>query len=128
MVESHRKHSGRKRTSRTISNIKKAAEIVSKKQRIAVEEFSDELENSVGSAFTIIHDDLHMRSVCSKWIPYILNDQQKANRMDAAKIWIDVFRDQQQWRKFIVVDEKIFRFDTEDNKRSNRCWISDNLD
>ena len=95
-MEDNRKHSGRKGTSRTISNIEKAAEIVSENQRITVEELADELEISVGSALTITHNDLHMRSVCSKWIQYILNDQQKANRIDAAKIWIDIFRDQQQ--------------------------------
>ena len=43
-MEDNQKHSGRKRTSRTISNIEKAAEIVSENQRITVEELADELE------------------------------------------------------------------------------------
>ena len=79
------KITGRKRWSITDDKIKQARRIiVNDDPQITIEDLSDALEISKGSAYTILHRDLCLRSLCSKWIPYSLNDGQKALRMEEA--------------------------------------------
>lgn len=123
--DGRRGSSGRKRWSITDEKIEQAKEIVNEDPQITIEDLSDALEISKGSTFTILHHDLCLRSLCSKWIPYSLNDGQKALRMEKAKEWIKVIKQEKNWPRIIVVDEKIFSLHSAGNKRSNRCWVSD---
>lgn len=120
--------SGRKSSIITEDTIEEARKIVNEDPQITIEDLAGALEISKGSAHTILHRDLSLRSLCSRWIPYSLNDNQKASRMDKAKEWIKVIEKENNWTRIIVVDEKIFSLYSAGSKRSNRCWVSDAAD
>ena len=75
----------RKRWSTTDETIEEARQIVHEAPQITLEDLSDALEINKGSAHTILHCDLSLRSLCARWIPYSLNDSQKASRLKKAK-------------------------------------------
>ena len=45
--------------------------------KLKLREIAVELKISKGSVFTILHEHLSMRKVCSKWVPHLLTVDQK---------------------------------------------------
>ena len=120
--------SGRKRWSTTDETVEEARQIVHEDPQITLGDLSDALEISKGSAHTILHRHLSLRSLCARWVPYSLNDSRKASRLEKAKEWIKVIKQEKNWTRIIVVDEKSFSLYSAGNKRSNRYWVSDAAD
>jgi len=49
-------------------------------RRVTIDEIAVELNMSHGSAYSIVHDDLGYRRVCSRWVPRQLSDDHKRAR------------------------------------------------
>ena len=45
-------------------------------------EIAEELKISEGSVFTILHEHLSMRKLCSKWVPHLLTVSHKQQHID----------------------------------------------
>ena len=46
-------------------------------RKLKLREISDTLKVSEGSIFTILHQNLGMKKLCSKWVPSLLTIDQK---------------------------------------------------
>ena len=74
--------SGRPKSAVVPENIKKVHEIVSKGRKVKLREIADTLKIPEGSVFTILHENLSMRKLLSKWVPRLLTPDQKQRRVD----------------------------------------------
>ena len=68
--------SGRPSTSRNEEMIAKVRPIVRNNRRLAVREIADDCRISAGSCNAILTNDLHMKCVCTKFVPHLLTDDQ----------------------------------------------------
>jgi len=77
--------SGRPVASKTEKNIEDVRSVVRGNRRITIREVSEELNISYGSVQSIVTEDLGMRRVSAKFVPKLLSDEQKEQRVLAAQ-------------------------------------------
>jgi len=75
---------GRPSTSTTDENIDEVKKIVLANRRITVREVAEDLNISIGSCHSIFTNDLGMRRVAAKFVPKLLNFDQKQHRINIA--------------------------------------------
>ena len=63
-------------------NIKKVHKIVLPDGKFKLRVIADTLKILEGSVFTILHEHLSMRKLCSKWAPRLLTVDQNLQRVD----------------------------------------------
>ena len=58
-------------------------------RRLTIDEIAVEFNMSHGSAYSIVHDDLGYRKVCSRWVPRQLSDNHKCARQTICQEHLD---------------------------------------
>ena len=76
---------GRPKTSVTKANIAAVKIVVEQDARLSVKDISSCTGISEGSVQTILKKLLDLRKVCAKWIPHLLTEEQKAQRLKCAQ-------------------------------------------
>ena len=76
---------GRLRTSTTDENVEKVKEIVMNDRRITIREVADDVGISISSCHEIFSNVLGMKHVKAKFVPKLLNFEQKQRRMEVAQ-------------------------------------------
>ena len=82
---------GRPSTSTTDENIDEVKKIVLVNRRITVREVAEDLNISIGSCHSIFTNDLGMTRVAAKFVPKLLNFDQKQHRIFGQKQLCDFF-------------------------------------
>ncbi|UYV77010.1 hypothetical protein LAZ67_14002808 [Cordylochernes scorpioides] len=80
-------------TSTTDEKINEVEKMILANRRITVREVSEDLNISIGSCHLIFINDLGMRRVAAKFVPKLLNCDQKQHRMNIANEMLDSVRD-----------------------------------
>ena len=75
-------------TSITSQKVQEIKELLDKDRRITVREVSQRVDCNVGTVHTIIHDDLNMRRLCARWIPKMLSECQKTQRVESCRRFV----------------------------------------
>ena len=75
---------GRPSTSTTDENVEKVKEMVINERRITIREVADDVGISIGSCHEIFSNLLVMKRVVAKFVPKLLNFEQKQRRMEVA--------------------------------------------
>ena len=73
------KRSGHRNSAVISENTKKHHKHVLADRKLKLPEIAGELKISEGSVFTILHEHLSMKMLCSKWVPYLLTVDQNNN-------------------------------------------------
>ena len=60
-----------------VENTKKLHKLILLDRKLKLREIAEELKISEGSVFTILHEHLSMRKLCSKWVSCLLTVDQK---------------------------------------------------
>ncbi|CAK9803082.1 Protein GVQW3 [Anthophora quadrimaculata] len=99
--------SGRPKSAVVPENIKKVHKIVLKDRKMKLREIADTLKISEGSVFTILHENLSMRKLLSKWVPRLLTPDQKQQRLGDSERCLELFkRDKKDFlRRYVTMDE-----------------------
>ncbi|UYV74141.1 hypothetical protein LAZ67_11002233 [Cordylochernes scorpioides] len=84
---------GRPSTSTTDEKINEVEKMLLANRRITVREVAEDLNISIGSCHSIFINDLGMRRVAAKFVPKLLNCDQKHHRMNIANDMLDSARD-----------------------------------
>nr|CAP20055.1 transposase [Portunus trituberculatus] len=118
---------GRPSTSRTEENIAAVRRMIEENRHTTIAVISDDLGLSTGSIHTIIHEDLKMRKVCSRWVPHLLSDDEKMRRVQCASAILTEFGPDGHKRITDIVtgDEKWFYFFQVPHKRQNMVWLGE---
>lgn len=113
---------GRPSTSTTDENIDKVKKIVLANRRITVREVAEDLNISIGSCHSILTNDLGMSRVAAKFVPKLLNFDQKQHRVNIAQEMLDSVRDDPNvLQRVITGDESwVYGYDVETKAQSPR--------
>ena len=113
---------GRPSTSTTDENIDEVKKIVLANRRITVREVAEDLNISIGSCHSIFTNDLGMRRVAAKFVPKLLNFDQKQHRINIAKELLDSVRDDPNvLQRIITGDESwVYGYDVETKAQSSQ--------
>ena len=113
---------GRPSTSTTDENIDEVKKIVLANRRITVREVAEDLNISIGSCHSIFTNDLDMRRAAAKFVPKLLNFDQKQHRINIAKELLDSIRDDPNvLQRVITGDESwVYGYDVETKAQSSQ--------
>ena len=114
------------RTSRTQETIQRVQEKIREDCRRTVRELASVLDLSKSTVHRILTEDLKLRNVCSVWVPHILTEANRQNRVNCAKHIRRLFFTEGMesfCKKLVVQDETWFHLDPLATKKQNRCWL-----
>ena len=66
-----------------MKNTKKLHKLILADHKLKLHKIAEELKISEGSVFTILHEHLSMRKLCSKWVLYLLSNDQKQQHINS---------------------------------------------
>lgn len=115
---------GRPSTSSTEDNVKKVEDVVLADRRVTIRHVAEVTGISYGSVQRILVNELHMKKVSARWVPKMLNDEQKKKRVDISKANLEKFQADQEFflSRFVTMDETwIHHFDPE-TKQQSMTW------
>ena len=95
---------------RTDRNIERVRQLIEEDRRISIRRLAATVGTSTWTIEKILHEDLGLVRLCSRWVPRMLTKQMKARRVTDSKFTAD----------FIASDQEIFctRYVTMDE-----CWL-----
>ena len=82
---------GRPKTMTTQEIIDQIDELILEDTRISDKSIAEQLGISLERVGSIIHEDLDMRKLCTKWIPKCLNSDQKRQRCQSSEQLLEFF-------------------------------------
>lgn len=118
--------SGRPNSAVTEENIQKVHKIVLSDRKLKLKEIAEAIKISEGSVFTILHEHLGMRKLCSKWVPRLLTPDQKQQRIDDSEACLALFnRDKKDFlRRYVTMDETWIHHFNPESSRQSAEWTS----
>jgi transposase len=81
--------SGRPSTSKTDDNVAKVREVLRSNRRLTVRAVAEEVSISKTVCREILTENLGMHRIAAKFVPRLLTDDQKQNRVDVSKELLD---------------------------------------
>lgn len=115
---------GRPSTSTDDRHVERVREVIRGNRRLTVREVADEVCISVGSCHAILTEKLEMRRVCAKFVPRLLTNEQKENRVSISQDMLaNADADDNFLKNIITGDETwVFGYDVE-TKRQSSQWV-----
>lgn len=101
-------------------------EIVDSNRRVTLDEILEQLppvfEISRTSVQRILTENLGYSKVCSRWVPRLLTDAHKQNRIDAAQCFLELFKSEGDaiFSRIVTGDETWVHYSNPEKK--NRVW------
>ena len=83
---------GRPKTSVTKANITAVKIVVEQDARLSVKDIANCTGISEGSVQTILKKHLDLRKVCARWVPHLLTDEQKTQRLKCARELLKTYK------------------------------------
>ena len=113
---------GRPSMSTTNENTEAVTKIIMENRQITIREVAEDIGISVGSCHAIFSDILGLKRVAAKFVPKLLNFDQKARRMTIAQeIFNDDNDDPDLLKKVITGDESwVYSYDVETKAQSSQ--------
>ncbi|UYV72635.1 hypothetical protein LAZ67_10000121 [Cordylochernes scorpioides] len=110
-------------TSTTDEKINEVEKMIFANRRITVKEVAEDLNISIGSCHSIFINDLGMRRVAAKFVPKLLNCDQKQHRMNIANEMLDSVRDDPNLLQRVITGGEawVYGYDVE-NKAQSSQW------
>ena len=93
-------------------------------RKLRLREIADTLEVPEGSVFTILHEHLSMRKLCSKWVPRLLTVDQKQQCDDDSERCLEVFQRNKKdfFMRYVTMDETWIHHYTPESNRQSAEW------
>ena len=117
-------YSGRPNSAVVLENCKKKKKLhklVLANCKLKLREIAEELKIAEGSVFTLLHEHLSMRKLCSKWVPCLLTVNQKQQRVEDSECYLQLFQCNKKefLHKYVTMDETwIYHFTLQSNQLS----------
>ena len=116
-------HSGRPSVV-TSSHVAAVKQLLDNDRRITIRDVVAKTDYSYGTVSVIIHNQLNMRRVCARWIPKVLNTDQKRLRVECCEQLLKKF--EREGEKFmdriVTVDETWISLYTPETKAQSTMW------
>ncbi|XP_076165947.1 dihydropteridine reductase isoform X1 [Ptiloglossa arizonensis] len=117
-----KERAGRPSTSTTDEKINEVEKMILANRRITVREVAEDLNISIGSCHSIFINDLGMRRVAAKFVPKLLNCDQKQLRMNIANEMLDSVRDDPNLLQRVITGDEswVYGYDVETKAQSSQ--------
>lgn len=117
-------HVRRAATSVNRENEEKVNALIQEDRRVTVRQISQNLQISVGSVEEIIKNKLEYRKVSARWIPRLLTEEHKLNRLQITSSLLQRYeREADEFLDSIVItDETWVHYFTPESKRASMQW------
>jgi [histone H3]-lysine36 N-dimethyltransferase SETMAR len=117
---------GRPTTSKSDENIAKVKAAVYSDRRITIREIAEDTGISFGSVQSILTENLGMRRVSAKFVPKLLSEDQKANRVSASTDLLQCTQNDENFMKTIVTGDEswVYGYDPETKAQSSQWKTS----
>lgn len=108
-------------------NVERVRTLLASDRRLTCKMISAELKISTGSVHTIVHEKLNKRKLYAKLVPHFLTEEQKEQRVNAARDFIEFADSNPDFlNKIITGDESwCFQYDPT-TKRQSAEWVGKN--
>lgn len=116
---------GRPKTAVVQRNIDAVGEVITADRHATCREIAHQVGISMTSVHKILHQHLNVRKLCARWIPHLLTDAQKQNRVDWCKAMIAKYDSGASKAVYNIVtgDESwIYEYDPE-TKNQSTVWV-----
>ena len=116
--------SGRPVQIATDGTVQRVNDLVMGDRRVTIDCVANVIGCSHGSAYSIMHEQLNYRKVCSRWVPRDLNDENKMNRMGLSLHHLCRYADEGEnmLRRIITADESWVHHHQPESKRASMQW------
>ena len=108
----------------TSSHVAAVKQLLDNDRRITIRDIVAKTDNSYGTVSGIIHNQLNMRRICARWIPKMLNTDQKRLRVECCEQLLKRF--EREGEKFmdriVTVDETWISLYTPETKAQSTMW------
>ncbi|UYV63026.1 hypothetical protein LAZ67_2002885 [Cordylochernes scorpioides] len=113
---------GRMSTSTTDEKINEVEKMILTNRRITVREVAEDLNISIGSCHSIFINDLGIRRVAAKFVPKLLNCDQKQHHMNIANEMLDSVRDDPNLLQRVITGDEawVYGYDVETKVQSSQ--------
>ena len=117
---------GRSKEVNTPELIDKIKIFIDKDHRVSIETISAQFEVSVGTVYTIIHEELKMQKICAKFVPRMLREDQKERRCHDSREMVELINsDPAVLDALVTCDEGwIYCYDQETEFPVEAYWLS----
>ncbi|UYV77598.1 hypothetical protein LAZ67_15001667 [Cordylochernes scorpioides] len=109
-------------TSTTDEKINEVEKMILANHRITIREVAEDLNISIGSCHSIFINNLGMRRVTAKFVPKLLNCDQKQHRMNIANEMLDSVRDDPNLLQRVITGDEawVYGYDVETKAQSSQ--------
>lgn len=116
--------SGRPNEAVTQQNINQVLKIVMEDRKVKVREIAEIVKISAGSVFTILHKNLAMKKLFSKWVPRLLTTDQKEQRINDSERCLALMNHNKKdfLRRYVTMDETWIHHFTPESNRQSAEW------
>ncbi|CAK9833005.1 Mariner Mos1 transposase [Anthophora retusa] len=110
----------------TPENVKKIHDMVMNDRRVKVRDISQAVNISIDRVHNILHEHLQMKKLSARWVPRLLTNDQKRDRVKRCKDNLKLFqRNPHEFlRRFITVDETWIHHYQPETKEQSKQWVS----
>ena len=114
--------SGRPSISTDASHVSLVDELVHSNRRLTIREMSDDCDISFGSCQSILTENLGMRRVAAKFVPRLLTQEQKDNRVAICQELLDRANDDGNFMESIITGDEtwVYGYDVETKSQSSQ--------
>jgi histone-lysine N-methyltransferase SETMAR len=114
---------GRPRTSTTPETIKAVEKIVMSDRRKKIREIAQDVRISNSSVWKILHEELKLNKICSRWVPHDLSPLHKQTRVQCSKDNLDFLEGDKSFFPHLVTgDETWVHFYDPESKQESMQW------
>jgi len=116
--------SGRPSTSTDDVHIDAVSDLILQNRRFTIREIAEDVGISFGSCQAILTEKLNMHRVAAKFVPLVLTEDQKANRVNISQELLDRVSINENFLKTIVTGEEtwVYGYDIKTKAQSSQ-WV-----
>ena len=118
--------SGRPKSASRKEIVSKIKEIIEGDARFTVRDIARKVGISLSTVHLILKKHLKVRKIAARWVPHLLTDEQKRQRVKVAKKLLQMFpkSDKKQFANVVTGDETWVHYFEPVRKVSNKIWAT----
>ena len=118
--------SGRPKSASHKEIVSKIKEIIEGDARFTVRDIARKVGISLSKVHLILKKHLKVRKISARWVPHLLTDEQKRQRVKVAKKLLQMFPkyDKKQFDNVVTGDETLVHYFEPVRKISNKIWAT----
>ncbi|XP_018053801.1 PREDICTED: histone-lysine N-methyltransferase SETMAR-like, partial [Atta colombica] len=109
----------------TLDIVEKIHSMIMENRRMKVRKIAEAVVISTKRVHNILHEKLHVKKLCARWVPRLLTLDQKRMRKDISMQCLVMFKHnpQDSWRRFVTMNETWIHYYTPETKQQSKQWI-----